>query len=92
MLMIMKTYQIDIDDKLFPELKRILNLLPPNGVRLYNQKGKEIPLDTKDVELTEELIMAINEGISELDNGEGITHENVMDELQAKYPNLKFRK
>lgn len=86
----MKTYQIDIDDKLFPELKRMLNLLPPNGVRLYNQKGKEIPLDANDVVLTEELIKSINEGISELDKGEGIAREDVVNELQARYPNLKF--
>jgi predicted transcriptional regulator len=30
--------------------------------------------------------MAIDEGIAELDKGEGITHENVLHELQAKYP------
>jgi hypothetical protein len=87
----MKTYQIDIDDKLFPELKRILNLLPSNGVKLYNQNGYEIQLDTNDLELTDELRMAIDEGIAELDRGEGITHENVLNELQAKYPNLSLR-
>lgn len=88
----MKTYQIDIDDKLFPELKRILNLLPPDGVKLYNQNGYEIQLDTDDLELTNELRIAIDEGIAELDGGEGVTHENVLHELQAKYPNLNFKK
>jgi hypothetical protein len=87
----MKTYQIDIDDKLFPELKRILNLLPSNGVKLYNQNGYEIQLDPSDLELTDELRMAIDEGIAELDRGEGIIHENVLHELQAKYPNLSLR-
>ena len=88
----MKTYQIDIDDKLFPELKRILSLLPLDGVKLYNQNGYEIRLDTGDLELTNELRMAIDEGIAELDRGEGITHENVLHELQAKYANLNFKK
>jgi hypothetical protein len=86
----MKTYQIDIDDKLFPELKRILNLLPPDGVKLYNQNGYEIQLDTGDLELTDELRMAIDEGIAELDRGEGITHENVLHELQARYTNIEM--
>jgi hypothetical protein len=88
----MKTYQIDIDDKLLPQLKRILNLLPPKGVRLYNQNGKEIQLNTDDTELSDELRMAIEEGTDELDKGEGIAHDNVINELQAKYPNLNFRK
>jgi len=82
----MKTYQIEIDDKLFPELKRILKLLPQEGVKLYNQNGYEIQLDTSDLELTDELRMAIDEGIAELDRGEGISNENVLNELHAKYP------
>jgi hypothetical protein len=87
----MKTYQIDIDDKLLPQFKRILNLLPSDGVRLYNKNGKEIQLHTDEIEISEELRKAIDEGIAELDNGEGIIHENVVNELQAKYPHLNFR-
>ena len=86
----MKTYQLDIDDKLLPEFKRILNSFPPNSVRLFTKNGYEIQLDNDDLELTDEFIEAIEEGIEELDRGEGITHENVVHELQAKYPKLKF--
>jgi len=88
----MKTYQIDIDEKLFPELKRILNLFPPNGVKLFNQNGLEIQLEADDLELTDEFRMAVEEGIEELDRGEGIPHEIMLNELKAKYPNLNFGK
>jgi hypothetical protein len=88
----MKTYQLDIDDKLLPQLKRVLNLLPPEGVRLYNKKGMKIQLDVDELELSDEFRAAIEEGIEELDRGEGVAHENVVNELQAKYPNLNFRK
>ena len=88
----MKTFQIDIDDKLLPQLKRVLNLLPPDGVRLYNKKGLEIQLNVDNVELSDELRMAIEDGIEELDKGEGVAHENVLNELHAKYPNLNFSK
>jgi len=88
----MKTYQIDIEDNLFPELKRVLNLLPKNGVKLYKHDGYEIQLDADDFELTDELKAALEEGIAELDRGEGIPHEQVVAEMQAKYPNLTFKK
>lgn len=88
----MKTYQIDIDDNLFPELKRVLNLLPKNGVKLYKHNGYEIQLDTDDFELTDELKAALDEGIAALDRGEGIPHEQVVAEMQAKYPNLTFKR
>lgn len=88
----MKTYQLDIDDELFPEFKRILNLFPPNSVKLYTKNGYVIQLDTDDMELADELKKAIEEGIAELERGEGITHENVVHELQAKYPKLNFKK
>ena len=84
----MKTYQIDIDDKLLPQLKSVLNLLPPDGVRLYNKKGIEIQLNVDDMEFSDELKTAIEEGIEELNKGEGVAHDNVLNELQAKYPNL----
>lgn len=88
----MKTFQIDIDDKLLPQLKRVLNLLPPDGVKLYNKKGLEIQLNVDDMELSDELRMAIEDGIEELDKGEGVAHEDVLNELHAKYPNLNFSK
>ncbi len=88
----MKTYQLDIDDKLIPEFKRILNSFPADSVKLYTKSGYEIQLDTDDLELTDEFKRAIEEGIAELDRGEGITHENVVHELQAKYPKLNFKK
>jgi hypothetical protein len=88
----MKTYQLDIEDNYFPELKRILNMFPPNSVKLYSQNGYEIQLDTDDLELTDEFKKAIEEGITELERGEGITYENVVQELQTKYPKLNFKK
>jgi hypothetical protein len=88
----MKTYQLDIEDNLFPEFIRILNMFPPNSVKLYSQNGYEIQLDTDSLELTDELRKAIEEGIAELDRGEGIIHENVVHELQTKYPKLNFKK
>ncbi len=88
----MKTYQLDIDDKFSPEFKRILSLFPPNSVKLYTKKGYEIHLDANDMELSDELKKTIEEGIAELDRGEGIIHENVVHELQAKYPKLNFKK
>lgn len=89
----MKTYQLDIDDKFSPEFKRILNLFPPDSVKLYTKNGHEIQLDADDdLNLTDEFKKAIEEGIAELDRGEGIAHEHVVNELQARYPKLNFRK
>lgn len=88
----MKTYQIDIEESLFPELKRVLNLLPKNGVKLYKQNGYEIQLDSDEIELTDDLKAFLDEGIAELDSGQGIPHEQVVAEMQAKYPNLIFKK
>lgn len=88
----MKTYQIDIEESLFPELKRVLNLLPKNGVKLYKRNGYEIQLDSDEIELTDEIKAFLDEGIAELDSGKGIPHEQVVAEMQAKYPNLIFKK
>jgi hypothetical protein len=86
----MKTYQIDIEDNLFPELKKVLNLLPKNGVKLYKHDGYEIQLDSEDLELTDELKAALEEGIASLERGESYTTEQVFNEAKAKYPQLKF--
>ncbi|HPR30612.1 MAG TPA: hypothetical protein PLK12_00895 [Prolixibacteraceae bacterium] len=86
----MKTYQLKIEDNLFPELKKILGLLPKNSVKLYHQNGYEICIDDHDVELTDELKAALDEGVDSLDRGEGIPHEKVLHELRTKYPNLDF--
>lgn len=88
----MKTYQIDIEESLFPELKKVLSLLPKNGVKLYQNNRYEIQLDSDEIELTDELKAFLDEGIAELDSGKGIPHEQVVAEMQAKYPNLIFKK
>jgi hypothetical protein len=88
----MKTFQIDIEESLFPELKRVLNLLPKNSVKLYKHNGYEIQLDSDEIELTDELKAFLDDGIAELDRGEGIPHEQVVAEMQVKYPNLIFKK
>jgi len=38
------------------------------------------------------MITSLDEGIAELDNGKGIPHEQVVAEMQSKYPNLVFKK
>lgn len=88
----MKTYQIDIEESLFPELKKVLSLLPKNGVKLYKNNGYEIQLDSDEIELTDELKAFLDEGIAELDSGKGIPNEQVVAEMRAKYPNLIFKK
>jgi hypothetical protein len=88
----MKTFQIDIEESLFPELKRVLNLLPKNSVKLYKHNGYEIQLDFDEIELTDELKAVLDEGIVELDSGKGISHVQLVAEMQAKYPNLIFKK
>lgn len=89
----MKTYQIQIEESLFPELKRVLGLLPKDSVKLQTQSGYEITLDSdlSDFEQSDEFKTFIDEGIAELDRGEGIPHEQVVAEMQEKYPNLKFK-
>lgn len=90
----MKTYQIQIEDEFFTELKWVLAFLPKNSVKLQTQTGYEISLDSNpsDFELSDEFDAFIEEGIAELDRGEGIPHDQMVAEMQAKYPNLTFRK
>ncbi len=90
----MKTYQIQIEVEFFTELKRVLAFLPKNSVKLQTQTGYEISLDSNpsDFELSDEFDAFIEEGIAELDRGEGIPHDQMVAEMQAKYPNLTFRK
>jgi hypothetical protein len=88
----MKTYQIQIEDNLFPELKRVLGFLPKDGVKLRTQTGCEIAIDNEpsDFELTDEFKAFIDEGIASLERGEGTSHESFMKEMQSKYPQLDF--
>ena len=88
----MKIYQIQIEDDLFPELKRVLGFLPKDGVKLQTQAGYEISIDNEpsDFELTDEFKSFIDEGIASLEKGESYTTEQVLMEAKAKYPNLNF--
>lgn len=88
----MKTFQLDIEEKYFQELKWLLSQLPENSVRLFTGNGYQITIDNEEFELTDEMESAINEGIAQLERGEGIPHEQVMEEMQSKYPNLRFKK
>ena len=52
------------------------------------QKIKDILISEKTDwwdEISEEEKLAIDEGLAELDRGEGISHDQVMNEIQAKY-------
>ena len=88
----MKIYQIQIEDDLFPELKRVLGFLPKDGVKLRTQAGYEISIDNEQCyfELTDEFKSFIDEGIASLEKGESYTTEQVLMEAKAKYPNLNF--
>ena len=88
----MKTFQLDINEKYFQELKWLLSQLPKDSVKLFAGNGYQITIDDDEFELTEDMEAAINEGIDQLERGEGIPHEQVMEEMQSKYPNLKFKK
>lgn len=88
----MKTYQIQIEDEFFPELKRVLSFLPKDSVRLQTQAGYEIAIDDSpsEFEQSEEFEAFIAKGIASLENGESYTTEQVLMEAKAKYPNLNF--
>lgn len=88
----MKTYQTQIENDLFPELKRVLAFLPMNGRKLRTQTGYKITIEDEpsDFELSEEFDAFINEELAQLDNGERIPHEKAIAEMQGKYPTLKF--
>ncbi len=90
----MKTYQIQIEDEFFPELKKVLSFMPKNSVRLQTQAGYEITIDynPSEFEVSDEFDAFIAEGIASLENGESYTTEQVLMEAKAKYPNLNFDK
>jgi disulfide oxidoreductase YuzD len=44
----------------------------------------------EEVILNDEMTNAINEGISSLETGKGIFHDEVISEMRKKYPTLKF--
>lgn len=88
----MKTYQIQIEDEFFPELKKVLSFLPKDSVRLQTQAGYEIAINdsSSEFEQSAEFEAFIAEGIASLENGESFTTEQVLMEARAKYPNLNF--
>ena len=88
----MKTYQIQIEDEFFPELKKVLSFMPKNSVRLQTQAGYEITIDDNPstFEMSDEFDAFIAEGIASLENGESYTTEQVLMEAKTKYPNLNF--
>jgi hypothetical protein len=88
----MKTYQIEIEEQIFPYFKKLMMELPIESFKLYTKEGYELKIDEPELELSDEAKMAIDEGIASLDSGEIITTEMVVNEAQARYPQLKFRK
>jgi len=88
----MKTYQIDIEDQMFPYFKQLMSELPINSFKLYTKEGYELKVDEPDLELSDDAKRAIDEGIASLEGAEIITTEMVVNEAMARYPQLKFRK
>jgi hypothetical protein len=88
----MKTYQIDIEEIVFPYFKKLMSELPVESFKLYTIEGSELKIDDTEFELSDEAKRSIDEGIASLDSGRIITTEMVVNEAQARYPQLKFRK
>jgi histidinol phosphatase-like PHP family hydrolase len=88
----MKTYQIEIEEQIFPYFKKLMMELPLESFKLYTKEGCELKIDEPELELSDEAKRAIDEGIASLDSGKIITTEMVVNEAQARYPQLKFRK
>lgn len=88
----MKTYQIDIEESMFPYFKKLMGELPVESFKLFTKEGYELKIDETEFELSDETKMAIDEGIASLDPDKIITTEMVVNEAQERYPQLKFRK
>jgi|WetSurMetagenome_2_1015567.scaffolds.fasta_scaffold1186897_2 hypothetical protein len=88
----MKTYQIDIDETMFPYFKKLMGELPVESFKLYTQEGSELKIDETQCELSDEAKRSIDEGLASLDSGVVITTEMVLNEAEVRYPQLKFRR
>jgi hypothetical protein len=88
----MKTYQIQIEETMFPYFKMLMGELPVESFKLYTQEGSELKIEEAQCELSDEAKRSIDEGLASLDSGEVITTDMVVNEAQAKYTQLKFRK
>jgi hypothetical protein len=88
----MKTYQIAIEESMFPYFKKLMGELPVESFKLFTKEGYELKIEETEFELSDETKMAIDEGIASLDSDKIITTEMVVNEAQARYPQLKFRK
>ncbi len=88
----MKTYRIEIEELIFPYFKKLMMELPIESFKLYTKEEYELKIDEPELELSDEAKRAIDEGIASIASGKIITTEMVVNEAQAKYPQLKFRK
>jgi len=88
----MKTYQIEIEEQIFPYFKKLMMELPVESFKLYTNDGYELKIDETELELSDEAKRAIDEGIASLESGVVITTDMVVNESQVRYPQLKFKK
>lgn len=88
----MKTFQIDIEEVMFPYFKKLMSELPVESFKLYTKEGTQLKIDETERELSDEAKRSIDEGLASLDSGRIITTEMVVNEAQARYPQLKFKR
>ncbi|OFY69004.1 MAG: hypothetical protein A2Y71_01180 [Bacteroidetes bacterium RBG_13_42_15] len=76
---------MNIQAKKLELVQRILNTNKPSLLekinKIFEQEGETDWWD----ELSDEERASIQEGLDQLDRGEGIPHEKVMEEMKAKY-------
>ncbi len=76
---------MNIQAKKLELVQRILNTDKPSLLekinKIFEQEGETDWWD----ELSDEERASIQEGLDQLDRGEGIPHEKVMEEIKAKY-------
>ena len=77
-------FTMDFQAEKLSLIEWIAGLNDPNTLKEFISLKKSKEVDWWD-EISEAERTAINEGLDQLERGEGIPHEQVMNELRAKY-------
>ncbi|AWW28883.1 hypothetical protein DN752_01345 [Echinicola strongylocentroti] len=75
---------MDLQAEKLSLLEWLAGLNDPNTLKEFINLKKSKEVDWWD-EISEDERIAINEGLAQLDRGEGIPHEQVMKEVREKY-------